>query len=90
MEEYCQKMPVRAYSYSQFCLCYQAWCQLQKRSMRQQHTAGEKCFIDYCGPTITIISPETGEYRQAQIFVGVLGAYNYTWAEATYTQLLQD
>ncbi|MHA0273248.1 IS21 family transposase [Enterobacter ludwigii] len=89
-EEYCQKMPVRAYSYSQFCFRYQAWCQLQKRSMRQQHTAGEKCFIDYCGPTITIISPETGEYRQAQIFVGVLGASNYTWAEATYTQSLQD
>ncbi|ELN8993512.1 hypothetical protein RZT35_005299 [Salmonella enterica] len=51
-EEYCQRMPVRAYSYSQFCYRYHAWCQLQKRSMRQQHFAGEKCFIDYCGPTV--------------------------------------
>ena len=89
-EEYCQRVPVRAYSYSQFCYCYQAWCQLQKRSMRQQHIAGEKCFIDYCGPTITVISPETGECRQAQIFVAVLGASNYTFAEATWTQSLQD
>lgn len=53
-EEYCQRMPVRAYSYSQFCYRYHAWCQLQKRSMRQQHFAGEKCFIDYCGPTVSV------------------------------------
>lgn len=89
-EEYCQRMPVRAYSYSQFCCRYQAWCQMQKRSMRQQHLAGEKLFIDYCGPTVPVISAETGECRQAQIFVAVLGASNYTWAEATYTQSLPD
>lgn len=58
--------------------------------MRQQHLAGEKCFIDYCGPTVSVISPETGECRQAQIFVAVLGASNYTFAEATYTQSLSD
>lgn len=89
-EEYCQRIPVRAYSYSQFCFRYQAWCQKQKRSMRQLHIAGEKCFIDYCGPTVSIISPSTGECRQAQIFVAVMGASNYTWAEATWTQSLPD
>lgn len=89
-EEYCQRLPVRAYSYSQFCYRYHAWCQLQKRSMRQQHFAGEKCFIDYCGPTVPVVSPDTGECRQAQIFVAVLGASNYTFAEATWTQSLQD
>lgn len=47
-EEYCQRMPVRAYSYSQFCCHYHTWSQSQKRSMRQ-HVAGEKLFIDYCG-----------------------------------------
>ncbi|ECF2367200.1 transposase [Salmonella enterica subsp. enterica serovar Mountpleasant] len=82
-EDYCQGMPVRAYSYSQFCCRYQARCQLQNRSMRQQHLAGEKLFIDYCAPTVPVISAETGECRQAQIFVAVLGASNYTWAKAT-------
>ena len=53
--------------------------------MRQQHLAGEKCFIDYCGPTVPVISPETSECRQV-----VLGASNYTFAEATYTQSLSD
>lgn len=75
-EEYCQRMPVRAYSYLQFCCRYHTWSQPQKRSMRQQHLAGEKCFIDYCGPIVPVIQAETGEYRQAQIFVAVMGASN--------------
>jgi len=58
--------------------------------MRQQHLAGEKCFIDYCRPTVPVIPAETGEYCQAQIFVAVLGASNYTWAEATWMQSLPD
>ncbi len=89
-QEYTERYPNRCYSYSQFCERYRGWCQLQKRSMRQQHKAGEKCFIDYCGPTVPIVSGLTGEIRQAQIFVAVLGASNYTYAEATLTQSLPD
>ena len=54
--------------------------------MRQIHKAGEKCFIDYCGPTVPIINPQTGEICTAQVFVAVLGASNYTYAEATWSQ----
>ena len=89
-EEYTQQYPNRCYSYSQFCDRYNHWRRLQKRSMRQQHKAGEKCFVDYCGQTIPIVSATTGEMRQAQIFVAVLGASNYTYAEATLTQSLPD
>jgi len=89
-EEYTQQYPNRCYSYSQFCDRYNHWQRLQKRSMRQQHKAGEKCFVDYCGQTIPIVSTTTGEMRQAQIFVAVLGASNYTYAEATLSQSLPD
>lgn len=89
-EEYTQRYPNSCYSYSQFCDRYKSWCQLQKRSMRQIHKAGEKLFIDYCGPTVPIVSPTTGEVRQAQVFVAVLGASNYTFAEATWSQSLPD
>ncbi len=54
------------------------------RSRRQQHRAGEKAFIDYCGPTVAVVDRHTGEIRNAQVFVGVLGASSYTYAEATY------
>ncbi len=89
-EEYCQSHPYNAYSYSQFCHHYQVWLGQQRRSMRQVHKAGEKLFIDYCGPTVPVINPETGEFRQAAIFVAVLGASSYSFAEATWGQSLCD
>src|SRR5699024_7537540 len=53
-------------------------------------TAGEKCFVDYCGPTLPIVDPDSGAIRDAQVFVAVLGASNYTYTEATWTQSLPD
>jgi transposase len=89
-EEYTHQYPNRCYSYSQYCERYCQWKKKQRRSMRQAHKAGEKCFVDYCGPTLSIVDHNTGEVREAQVFVGVLGASNYTYAEATRTQSLQD
>jgi len=80
----------RARRYTQFCHHYRQWRERQKRSMRQIHRAGEKLFIDYCGPTVPIVDPGTGEWRQAQVFVAVLGASSYTYVEATWTQTLPD
>ena len=89
-EEYSQDYPNRCYSYSQFCARYADWVKKQKRSMRQTHRAGEKLFIDYAGPTMPVVCASTGEIRSAQIFVAVLGASNYTFAEATWSQSLPD
>jgi transposase len=89
-EEYTAAYPNRCYSYSQYCERYRQWLKRQKRSMRQTHRAGEKCFVDYCGQTVAVIDPASGEIRQAQIFVGTLGASNYTFAEATYGQTLPE
>ena len=58
--------------------------------MRQRHRAGEKLFIDYAGQTVGVVDRTTGEVREAQIFVATLGASNYTYAEATWTQSLPD
>ena len=57
---------------------------------RQHHAAGDKVFVDYSGKKIGIVDPETGVVREAEIFVAVLGASNYTYAEATWTQTLPD
>lgn len=80
----------QAYRYSQYCHHYRQWRKQQRRSMRQIHRAGEKTFIDYCGPTVPIVCRNTGEIRRTQIFVAVLGASSYTFAEATWTQSLPD
>lgn len=89
-QEYTEQYPNRCYSYSQFCERYQRWRGTLKRSMRQIHKAGEKLFIDYSGMTVPIICPTTGEISRAEIFVAVLGASGYTYAEATASQSLPD
>jgi transposase len=89
-QEYRQRHPDDGYCYAQFCHRYRVWLGRQQRSMRQIHRAGEKLFVDYCGPTMTIVNPDTGEYREAQIFVAVLGASNYTFACASWSQQQAD
>jgi transposase len=78
------------YGYSQFCERYRRWAKRLKPSMRLSHKGGEKVFVDYAGQTVPIVDPHSGEVRQAQIFVGVLGASNYTYAEAHWSQDLPN
>ncbi len=89
-EEYTQDHPSNHYSYSRFTVLFKRWQGSRQLSMRQTHLAGEKMFVDYCGPTMDVINPQTGEVRTAQIFVSVLGASSYTFVEATWSQSLPD
>lgn len=78
------------YQYSRFCQLYRAWEKKIDIVMRQEHRAGEKMYVDHAGPTVSIIDPGTGELRAASVFVAVLGASSYTYAEATWTRDLYD
>jgi transposase len=87
-EEYREHHP-QGLGRTQFCEGFRRYVKTLRTSMRQDHRAGEKAFVDYAGRTIPIQVGQ-GETRQASVFVGVLGASNYTFAEATWTQGLPD
>ena len=76
------------HSYSRFCELYRQWSAKLDVVLRQEHRAGEKLFVDYAGPIVPIVDSTTGEVRQAVIFVAVMGASNYTYAEASWNQTL--
>lgn len=88
-EEY-REREENGYSYSQFCNLYRIWRGGLARSMRQSHVAGEKLFVDYSGQLVRIVDPASGEIREAELFVATLGASNYTFAEATWSQKMAD
>lgn len=88
-EEYKGTYP-EGYQYSRFCDLYRSFRGGLDLSMRQEHKAGEKLFVDYSGQTVAVRDPSSSENREAQIFVAVLGASNYTYAEATWSQKLPD
>ena len=78
------------YGYSRFCELYGLWLKKLDVVLRQTHHAGEKMFVDYAGATIPIHDPATGEIHPAAVFVAVLGASSYTFAEATAGQDLRN
>jgi transposase len=78
------------YQYSQFCHLYRQWAGRIDPVMRQEHRAGEKMFVDYAGQTVSIYDPTSKRICEAQIFIAALGASNYTYARATWTQKLPD
>mgnify|MGYP001343428685 CR=1 FL=1 len=88
-QEYKQAHP-DGYQYSQYCERYRRWSKTLDVWMRQSHQAGEKMFVDYAGQTIPVVRSLTGEVREAQIFVAVLGASNFTYVEAAWTQSLPE
>jgi len=88
-QEFIEQHPDSA-RYSWFCEQYHDWARHLDVVLRQDHRAGEKTFVDHAGDTILVIDPSTGQSRPAYVFVAVLGASNYTFAEATWTRSLPD
>jgi len=89
-EEYRQEHPA-GYQYSRFCDHYRLWLSRRDLVLRQEYKAGQKMFVDYAGSTVpVVVDRATGEVEEAQIFVCVLGASNYTFSEAAWTQALPD
>jgi transposase len=89
-DEYIERHPA-GYRYSRFCELYRGWAGRLSVTMRQTHAGGDKLFVDYAGDTVPVIIDRlTGKIRPAQIFVAVLGASNFTYAEASWTQALGD
>src|SRR3954470_13921745 len=78
------------YGYSRFCDLYGEWRRGVTATMRQTHVAGEKLFVDFAGDTVPVFDVTTGEERRAHVFVAVLGASNYTYAEARWSEGLAD
>jgi transposase len=78
------------YGISRFCELFRTWEARVSPTMRQNHVAGERLFVDYAGTTLEVIDGTTGEVWTVQLFVAALGASNYVYAEATWTQGLSD
>lgn len=87
--EYLAEQP-EGLRYSAFCERYREWLKRQSPVMRQVHLAGDKLFVDYSGMRPRLVDPKTGEVVEVELFVAVLGASNYTYAEATRTQQVTD
>lgn len=81
---------IDCYGYSQFCHHYYHWRKETKVSMRMEHKAGDKMFVDFAGKKLSIVDPKTGEIQELEIFVSVLGASQLSYIEAVLSQKKAD
>ncbi len=82
-EEYIAAYP-DGYRYSRWCDLFRNWEGRLSLVMRQSHAGGEKMFVDYAGDTVPVlIDRRTGEFRDAHLFVAVLGGSSLSFACAT-------
>jgi len=88
-EEYISKHP-DGLKLSQFSYWYQQWSLAISPVMHFNHKAGDKLFIDYTGKKLQVVDPSTGEVKQAEVIICVLGCSQMTYVEATYTQRKED
>jgi len=51
--------------------------------VRQKRLDGDNRLVDYADQTVPIMDAETGDVREAQIFVITLRASNHTGVQAT-------
>ncbi len=85
--EYQEQHP-DGYGLTQYCEYYRRWSQAHATRMRLVHKGGEEMEVDYAGMSVPITNPETGEVSKAAVFVAVLPASNYTYAEVQPSQEL--
>lgn len=78
------------YGATQFYVYYVQWSKKTNPSMRIEHKAGDKMFVDYAGATLPYVDVDTGEIKQAQVFVAVLGWSQYAYVEAVPSQTIED
>lgn len=72
---------------------YRHYSQYKSRvnpSMHIEHKAGDKMFIDFAGETYPYVDTDTGEIKQALLFLSILGSSQLTYVEAVESQQVDD
>lgn len=88
-QEYNQKHR-DGYRLSQFKEYYNRWSKKVNPAMHMEHKAGDKMYIDYAGKKLQIVDKESGECKDVEFYVAILGASQYTYAEASMSQKKED
>jgi transposase len=88
-EEYKARYP-DGYQVTQFCLHYSRWKKRVDPVMHVEYKAGDKMLVDYSGKKMSFVEPQSGEVREAEIFVAILGASQLIYVEASLSQQKAD
>lgn len=87
--EYIHRYP-DGYGKTQFCEHYNKWRGTTRPSMRIEHKAGDKLYIDFTGKKLQVVDEISGECMDVEVFVSILGASQLIYVEAAPSQIKED
>lgn len=88
-EDYIGKYP-DGFKLTQFKRYYTRWKDQSNPTMRMEHKAGDKMFVDFAGDKLSIVDKLSGEVKEVEVFVCILGASQLTYVEAVFSQQKED
>ena len=78
------------YGETSFYYYYGLWRKKISPSMHIEHKVGDKVYVDYAGEKLSYVDEDTGEVKQAEVFVAILGWSQYAYVEAMKDQTLEE
>jgi len=88
-EEY-KRNNINGVGRSQFNYYFARWKEQVSPTMRMDHKAGDKLYVDFAGDKLSIVDKQTGEIQHVEVFVAILGASQLTYVEAVMSQQKED
>ncbi len=88
-EQYISNHP-DGYGKTQFYSYYRRWKGTMSPSMRIEHKAGDKMYVDYTGKKLQLVDHKTGECLEQEVFVAILGSSQLIYCEASASQKKED
>ncbi|MDQ3047773.1 MAG: IS21 family transposase, partial [Bacteroidota bacterium] len=85
-----KKLHPETYGETSFYFYYNQWKKKVNPTMHIEHKVGDKMYVDYAGATLPYVDTDTGEIKQAQVFVAILGWSQYAYVEAMPSQTIED
>ena len=75
---------------TQFVWHFSQWKARISPTMRQEHKAGDKLYIDFAGKKLSFFYKATKETKEVEVFVAILGASQLTFVQAIMSQQKED
>ena len=88
-QKYYQKHP-EGYQSTAFYKHFNRYKHRSHPSMHMIHKAGDKMFVDFAGEKLHVVDSSTGEIKNVEVFVAILGASQLTYVEAVESQNMED
>ncbi len=88
-EQYRKDYP-KGYGITQFYKYYRLFANRIQPVMHIEHKAGDKLYVDFAGDKLSVVDPETGEAKEVEVFVAILGCSQLTYVEAVHSQKKED